>query len=118
MSVSLAGAGGPPSLPRGKTVSLTVVRGPDSGIKLELTKGKVTVGRKRGDLLVRDRETSGMHASIEATPDGRFVVKDLGSTNGTFLDGRRVTISEITSGQQVKCGANYMLFTVADDDGS
>src|SRR6185295_18446165 len=46
-----------------------------------------------------------------------FVLKDLGSTNGTFLDGRRVTIAEIASGQQLKCGANYLLFTVADDEG-
>jgi len=99
-----------------RVASLTVVRGPDAGAKFTWDQSRVILGRKKGDFLVADRETSGSHASIEVLPDGRFVLKDLGSTNGTYLDGRRVTIAELKSGQQLKCGANYILFTVAEDD--
>ncbi|MEM7246351.1 MAG: FHA domain-containing protein, partial [Acidobacteriota bacterium] len=65
----------------------------------------------------RDPETSGVHASIELAPGDRYVLKDLGSTNGTFLEGRRVAVAEIRSGQQFKCGANIYLFSVASSVG-
>lgn len=99
----------------GKVVTLTVVRGPDAGVRFHVAGPQVTIGRKRGDLLLSDRETSGIHCSIESAPDGRFIVKDLGSTNGTWVDGRKVTIAELASGQQIRCGANFLLFTVTEE---
>ena len=106
--------GGAPSL----AVSITVIRGPDVGTKYAMVGPKVVLGRKRGELLVRDREASGIHASIERTADGRFILRDLGSTNGTFLDGRRITATELRPGQQIKVGANYLLFTVTEESAS
>jgi pSer/pThr/pTyr-binding forkhead associated (FHA) protein len=102
------------SLPEGQAIAVTVIRGPDTGAKFELTQAKVVIGRKRGDVVVKDRETSGLHASIEMAPDGRFILKDLGSTNGTFVDGKRVAVTEIRPGQHLKIGANYLLFTVVE----
>lgn len=102
------------SLPEGQAIAITVIRGPDTGAKFELTQAKVVIGRKRGDVVVKDRETSGLHASIEMAPDGRFILKDLGSTNGTFVDGKRVAVTEIRPGQHLKIGANYLLFTVVE----
>ena len=98
----------------GKAVAITVVRGPDTGAKFELTSARIVIGRKRGDVLLRDRETSSLHASIEQAPDGRFILKDLGSTNGTWLEGKRITVAEILPGQHLKVGANHLLFSVAD----
>lgn len=105
-------------LPPGMAVSITVIRGPDVGTKFQMSGQKVLVGRKRGDVLLRDRETSGIHASIEQAPDGTFILRDLGSTNGTYLDGRRLTVGEIQSGQQIRIGSNYLLFTVVAESAS
>lgn len=101
-------------LPDGKAVAITVVRGPDAGAKYELTQARIVIGRKRGDVVVKDRETSSLHASIEQAPDGRFILKDLGSTNGTWLEGKRITVAEILPGQHLKVGANHLLFSVAE----
>lgn len=107
--------GGPSApLPDGKAVAITVVRGPDTGAKFELTSARIVIGRKKGDVLLKDRETSSLHASIEYAPDGRFILKDLGSTNGTWLDGKRVAVAEIHPGQHLRVGANHLLFGVVD----
>lgn len=110
MNGSEEGGGSP-----GLAASVTVIRGPDVGTKHQMTGPKILIGRKRGELLLRDREISGIHASIELAPDGHYILRDLGSTNGTFLDGKRVTATEIRPGQQVKVGANYILFTVTEE---
>ena len=74
-------------------VCLAVVGGPDAGTIVALPTGaSVTVGRANGtDHVLDDRTASGRHARFDVGDDGRVRVTDLGSTNGTFLDGRRVT---------------------------
>jgi S1-C subfamily serine protease len=59
---------------------------------LEIAKERVVVGREEGvDLLLDDDKVSRAHAALSATPDGRLVVEDLRSTNGTFVNGRRIS---------------------------
>jgi hypothetical protein len=62
------------------------------------------VGRSgEADLVVRDLTVSRLHAQILRTPDG-FVLTDLGSTNGTWLAGRRVGQVEVVPGDAVCLG--------------
>jgi len=69
------------------TVELAVVGGPDAGRVLALSRGIRTVGRAGDcDLVLRDPDASRRHASLTVTSGG-IRVHDLGSTNGTTIDG-------------------------------
>jgi hypothetical protein len=62
------------------------------------------VGRSRqADFVVGEETVSRRHAQIARTPDG-FVLTDLGSTNGTWLAGRRVGQVEVAAGDVVQLG--------------
>lgn len=62
------------------------------------------VGRSsEADLVVGDLTVSRLHAQLLRTPDG-FVLTDLGSTNGTWLGGRRVGQVEVVAGDVVELG--------------
>src|SRR3990170_256977 len=70
---------------------LTIHSGRDSGTAVEITGERFVVGREEGcELVVADEKASRRHAAFEALPDGRVIVRDLGSTNGTLVDGRRI----------------------------
>ncbi|MFJ8104193.1 FHA domain-containing protein [Streptomyces sp. NPDC096132] len=70
---------------------LHVVAGPDAGGVHLLHGGQVRVGRSaEADVPLDDPDVSRLHCAVTLSPDGRATVTDLGSTNGTTLDGTRV----------------------------
>ncbi|MFI7504114.1 FHA domain-containing protein [Streptomyces sp. NPDC049687] len=70
---------------------LHVVAGPDAGGVHLLHGGQVRVGRSAdADVPLDDPDVSRLHCAVTLAPDGRATVTDLGSTNGTTLDGTRV----------------------------
>ncbi|MEM1447312.1 MAG: FHA domain-containing protein, partial [Planctomycetota bacterium] len=70
---------------------LTVIQGPDKGRRFELPDHEPQqIGRSSEALPLTDQTISRRHA--EMTPDaGRWILRDLGSSNGTFVNGVRVT---------------------------
>ncbi|MFC9845560.1 FHA domain-containing protein [Streptomyces sp. NPDC060223] len=70
---------------------LQVVAGPDAGGVHLLHGGQIRIGRSAdADVPLDDPDVSRLHAAITVTPEGRVSVADLGSTNGTVLNGTRV----------------------------
>ncbi|MGW8380070.1 FHA domain-containing protein [Streptomyces sp. ODS28] len=70
---------------------LHVVAGPDAGGVHLLQGGKVHLGRSaEADVPLDDPDVSRLHCAVTVTEDGEVTVTDLGSTNGTSLDGRPV----------------------------
>lgn len=70
---------------------LDVVAGPDAGGVHLLHGGQVRVGRSAdADVPLDDPDVSRLHCAVTLAADGRVTVADLGSTNGTTLDGTRV----------------------------
>ncbi|WP_282703598.1 FtsK/SpoIIIE domain-containing protein [Streptomyces sp. CC219B] len=70
---------------------LHVVAGPDAGGVHLLHDGQINVGRSGdADVPLDDPDVSRLHCAVTVTADGRVSVADLGSTNGTTLDGTRV----------------------------
>lgn len=94
--------------PKGETwrLGLAVTRGPAElmGIKLDLSE-TVTIGREPdSDLVVADGFVSTRHARVDPTARGP-VLKDLGSTNGTVLNGKVVTEPTVLAkGDRVEVG--------------
>ncbi|MGI5455298.1 FHA domain-containing protein [Streptomyces sp. CA-249302] len=70
---------------------LHVVAGPDAGGVHLLHGGEIRIGRSAdADVPLDDPDVSRFHCAITVATDGRVAVTDLGSTNGTTLDGTRV----------------------------
>lgn len=66
---------------------LVVVRGNDPGLRVELGDGEIVIGRDRGcGIALTDRELSKRHCAVALRGD-RVFVTDLGSTNGSYIDG-------------------------------
>ncbi|MEV6736893.1 FHA domain-containing protein [Streptomyces sp. NPDC051104] len=71
---------------------LHVVAGPDAGGVHLLHGGVIRIGRSAdADVPLDDPDVSRLHCAVTVAPDGQVSVADLGSTNGTVLDGHRVT---------------------------
>lgn len=85
-----------------------VVEGDKKGRTLELG-DELTVGRaEKCHLVLEDSYVSQVHARIFSRDDG-FMVEDLGSTNGTYLNRRRITSpTPLQRGDQVKIGKTVM----------
>ncbi|MFJ6565821.1 FHA domain-containing protein [Streptomyces sp. NPDC091292] len=90
--VSLGAPADPGPDPSGGAAQLQVVAGPDAGGVHLLHGGQVRVGRSSGaDVPLDDPDVSRLHCAVTVAPDGAVTVQDLGSTNGTTLDGTPLT---------------------------
>jgi FHA domain len=81
----------PPKPKRGAARTLLVTGGARQGTSIELGASPITVGRlPENTLVLEDDYVSGRHARLYPH-EGAWVVEDLGSTNGTYLDRTRLT---------------------------
>lgn len=72
-------------------LTLVVTSGPKHGESLPLTGADITIGRSSdSSIVIRDDYTSTRHALLEKSGND-WLLSDLGSTNGTFLNGQKVT---------------------------
>jgi predicted component of type VI protein secretion system len=82
---------------------LIVRSGPRSGERIELI-DELVVGRENADLTVHDEEVSRRHLAVRPHDDG-VELEDLGSTNGTFVDGARLSaVVVVSTGARVTLG--------------
>ena len=82
----------PPHAGAGTAKRLVITSGPREGMEFDLPAEQLTIGRSsESGLVIRDDYTSTHHARLMLWND-QWVVQDLDSTNGTFLDGERVTV--------------------------
>jgi two-component system cell cycle response regulator len=98
--------------------TLTILSGLNAGQILALDQFEHLIGRgTEADLWLEDPAISRTHARIARRPDGRFLIEDLSSTNGTFVAGRRVDgRAELQSGDRIQIGPNLLLrFAITDD---
>jgi pSer/pThr/pTyr-binding forkhead associated (FHA) protein len=88
---------------------LVVVEGPAAGAKVPIEKRPITIGRASiCDLTLEDDFISSRHLRISMQSDG-YVVEDLGSTNGTWVEGERLSEPVlIKPGVRIKMGRNTL----------
>lgn len=77
---------------------LIVKTGPNPGVAFDLSKEVTLLGRDvTNDIALGDAEISRQHARLTRTPGG-YVLEDLGSTNGSFVNGERLVAPRVLSG--------------------
>lgn len=92
--------------------ALLLVRGPGTGSTLRLGGTVVTLGRhRRATMLLDDVSVSRRHAEIQPGRSGHRIV-DLGSLNGTYLNGRRVDEADLRHGDAIQIGLFRLLVVV------
>jgi DNA-binding NtrC family response regulator len=96
--------------------SLEVVRGPDKGSSVELEGSPVRVGSDPTcELPLHDPAVSARHLSVEPTATG-FLLRDLGSTNGSFVDGYRVQGIYLPRSAQIDLGQTRIRFATSKEE--
>ena len=105
----------PPSTRRARA-TLLVLGGPQAGQLVGIEQAGTVLGRASdAGLVVLDPSVSGHHARVAPTSGGGYCVEDLGSTNGTFVDGRRVAASTLHGTQRLRLGPHFDLrFAITD----
>ena len=89
--------------------SILVIQGPDKGRTFHLRDGENIVGRAECPVELSDRTVSRSHSRLTGK-NGRWLLEDLGSANGTFLNGVRVGKAQIAHrGDQIRCGTSLMV---------
>jgi diguanylate cyclase (GGDEF)-like protein len=107
--------------PSSKRPVLVVLQGQSIGQTIQLNKDHTVIGRgSQADLVLRDEIASRQHAEItmlKAEGDVvEYYVSDLGSTNGTFLNGTKVTTQQLLEdGDKIKVGSHMMKFALLDE---
>ncbi len=91
--------------------SLFVIRGRDQGTRFQLEEAIHTVGRTQGNSVrLHDTEISRSHAELVRRGDV-YILRDLASSNGTFVNGQPATERELASGDQLQFGRSLLLYT-------
>jgi pSer/pThr/pTyr-binding forkhead associated (FHA) protein len=98
------------NLPAGSAM-LLVQRGPDAGARFLLDTDVVTVGRHPdSDIFLDDISVSRRHATFSRSADG-YVVADLGSLNGTYVNRDRIDADvNLTGGDEVQIGKYRLIY--------
>jgi ABC-type multidrug transport system ATPase subunit/pSer/pThr/pTyr-binding forkhead associated (FHA) protein len=95
----------PPSI-----ANLTIITGTSSGKVVELTQSGLVIGRADpANLIIDNPEISRRHARL-SFQQGRYILEDLGSSNGTFLNGQRLRDAQaLTDGAEIRLGSQIKL---------
>lgn len=98
---------------RRKHPSLTIVKGPQSGETFELDDPEITLGRDPSNsIFLNDMTVSRHHAVIDLSglDSGAVTIQDLGSLNGTWVDGAIVSKASLKDGSTIQIGTFRMVF--------
>lgn len=88
---------------------LEVIEGPDKGMVYELTRSALYVGRHaQCELVLNDIQVSRRHLKITQNDQG-WLADDLGSTNGTMVNGQRITRQMIAPGDKIQVGQSTLV---------
>ena len=99
--------------------SLFIVRGRDQGRHIQLSDSKLRIGREvDSEIQLTDTEVSRQHAEISSSHDGNYTLLDLGSSNGTMVNGERIDNCQLVSGDRIELGTTLIVYTGSSNPAS
>jgi pSer/pThr/pTyr-binding forkhead associated (FHA) protein len=97
--------------------TLVVRRGPTVGASYPLKSEVTRAGRHpESDIFLDDITVSRRHAEFSRGADGRMVVRDVGSLNGTYVNRERIEEHVLAAGDEVQIGKFKLVYLVAGDE--
>jgi predicted Zn finger-like uncharacterized protein len=100
-------------LPKDKRFSLAVIQGAATGQIFPISKTRTVIGRSGADINLDDPESSRQHAALEIVGDVA-ILRDLGSTNGTWIDLDRIEQHQLGNQQEFRIGSHVLMFIVTE----
>src|SRR5262245_9279138 len=100
-------------LPKDKRFSLAVIQGAATGHIFQITKTRTSIGRSGADVNLDDPEASRLHAAVEVFGE-QAILRDLGSTNGTFVELERIEQKMLANQMEFRIGSHVLMFIVTD----
>jgi predicted Zn finger-like uncharacterized protein len=100
-------------LPKDKRYSLAVIQGAATGQIHQINKTRTIIGRTGADLNIDDAEASRQHAAVEILGENA-ILRDLGSTNGTFIELDRIQQHILNNHMEFRIGSHVLMFIVTD----
>lgn len=96
---------------------LLVMTGPSTGQTIYLeTKDHWVLGRGTGcDIVLQENSISRQHCDVVFDPKGQWIVKDLKSSNGTWVNGRQISRHALESGDKIQLGSSVIVKFVLQD---
>lgn len=107
------GLQGSPHLPTDQRISLAVLEGKNAGQIYQVDHPKMILGRTGADIALDDAEVSRQHACLEVH-GSRIVLRDMGSTNGTFVDENKVSEMEIHNQTEFRLGGTRLMLILTE----
>ncbi|MCX8095740.1 MAG: FHA domain-containing protein [Caldisericia bacterium] len=96
----------------GAPAILVVKSGKKGGATFPLKKKVINLGRESGnEVVIDDNKASRQHAKIKLEND-KFIIYDLASTNGTFVNNQKITSTELNDGDEIKIGDTILVFKI------
>jgi pSer/pThr/pTyr-binding forkhead associated (FHA) protein len=103
-------------VPRGAGV-LVVTRGPNIGARYLLGDQVVRAGRHpESDIFLDDITVSRRHVEIVPKDGGSYVVRDVGSLNGTYVNRERIDEAQLAPGDELQIGKFKLVYLVAGNE--
>jgi predicted Zn finger-like uncharacterized protein len=100
-------------LSESRRFSLAVIQGFNAGEIFPINKPKMLIGRSDSDIIVKDLEASRQHARLDVMGD-RVILRDLSSTNGTFVNEQRITTVNLENQQEFRIGTTIFMLIITD----
>jgi predicted Zn finger-like uncharacterized protein len=100
-------------LPKDRRYSLAVIQGAGTGQIFQITRSRTVIGRSGADFNIDDPEASRQHASVEIVGENA-ILRDLGSTNGTFVEIDRIEQQALSNHTEFRIGSHVLMFIVTE----
>lgn len=93
-----------------KEMFLEVIEGKDKGKRVRLEIGEHILGRNPEGISLKDMDVSRNHARILVSENSKAILADIESTNGTFVNGKKIEETQLKKGDEIRIGNTVLKF--------
>jgi predicted nucleic acid-binding Zn-ribbon protein len=100
-------------IPQNMEISLKVLEGEERGTVYPVTKPRCLIGRTNADVAINDSQASRVHCALEVSAEG-IELRDLDSTNGTFVDEKAIQTATLSDGSKFRVGSHLFQLLIVN----